>query len=49
MQEEKGITEDELVGWHHCLDRHECFKLRELVVDRKAWHAAFYGVTMSQT
>ena len=23
MQEEKGMTEDEMVGWHHCLNRHE--------------------------
>ena len=23
-QEEKGTTEDEMVGWHHRLDRHEC-------------------------
>ena len=22
-QEEKGMTEDEMVGWHHCLDGHE--------------------------
>ena len=22
-QEEKGITEDEMVGWHHCLSGHE--------------------------
>ena len=22
-QEEKGLTEDEMVGWHHQLDRHE--------------------------
>ena len=22
-QEEKGVTEDEMVGWHHQLDRHE--------------------------
>ena len=22
-QEEKGTTEDEMVGWHHCLDGHE--------------------------
>ena len=23
MQEEKGMTEDEMVGWHHRLDGHE--------------------------
>ena len=23
MQEEKGMTKDEMVGWHHRLDRHE--------------------------
>ena len=22
-QEEKGVTEDEMVGWHHRLDAHE--------------------------
>ena len=22
-QEEKGVTEDEMVGWHHRLNRHE--------------------------
>ena len=22
-QEEKGTTEDEMVGWHHCLDAHD--------------------------
>ena len=22
-QEEKGMTEDEVVGWHHCLNGHE--------------------------
>ena len=22
-QEEKGMTEDEMVGWHHCLNGHE--------------------------
>ena len=23
MQEEKGMAEDEMVGWHHQLDEHE--------------------------
>ena len=23
MQEEKGMTEDEMVGWHHLVNRHE--------------------------
>ena len=23
-QEEKGMTEDEMIGWHHQLDGHEC-------------------------
>ena len=23
MQEEKGMTEDEMVGWHHQLNGHE--------------------------
>ena len=24
MQEEKGTTEDEMVGWHHQLEAHGC-------------------------
>ena len=40
-QEEKGTTEDEMVGWHHWL-------LREMVMDREAWHAAIHGVAKSQ-
>ena len=23
VQQEKGVTEDEIVGWHHWLNRHE--------------------------
>ena len=46
-QEEKWTTEDEMVGWHHWLNGHEFGKLRELVIDREAWHAAFHVVTKS--
>ena len=35
--EDKGTTEDEMVGWHHRLNRYEFDKLWELVLDRKAW------------
>ena len=48
-RQEKGMTEDEMVGWHHWLNGHEFEKLWELVMDRDAWRAAVHGVTMSQT
>ena len=35
-QEEKGTTEDEMVGWDHQLNGHELGKLWELVMDREA-------------
>ena len=48
-QEEKGTTEDEMAGWHHWLDGREFEQLRELVMDREAWHAAVHGVAKSRT
>ena len=48
-QEEKGKTEDETVIWHYWLDEHDLSKLRELVMDREAWHAAVHGVRKSWT
>ena len=47
-QEEKRMTEDEMVGWHHWLNGHEFSKFQELVIDREVWHAAVHGVTKSQ-
>ena len=41
-QEEKGPTEDKIVGWHHQLSGHELSKLREMVKDREAWNPAVH-------
>jgi len=47
--EEKGAAEDEMVGWHHCLDGREFEQALGDVMDREAWHAAVHGVSKSQT
>ena len=46
-QKEKGMTEDEMVGWHHWLDG-RLGELQELVMDREAWRAAIHGVANSR-
>ena len=48
-QEEKGMTEDEMAGWHLWLNDMSLSRLRELVMDREAWRAAIHGVTKSRT
>ena len=48
-QEEKGMTKDEMVGWHLWLNGHGFGWTRELVIDRVAWHAVVHGVATSWT
>ena len=48
-QDEKWVTEDEMVGWHHRLNGHEFEQLWEIVKDREAWCATVHVVTKNQT
>ena len=48
-QEEKGMTEDEVVGWHHWLNGHGLGRLRQLVMNRETGNAAVHGVAKSRT
>ena len=43
-QEEKGVTEDEMVAWHHQLYGHEFEQTLGIVKDREAWHVAVHGL-----
>ena len=42
-QEEKGMTEHEMVGWHDWLMDMGLGGLQKLVMDREAWHATVMG------
>ena len=43
-QKEKGVAEDEVVGWHHQLNGLE---FEQTLGDREAWHAVVHGVAKS--
>ena len=45
--QEKGVTEDEMVGWHHRLNGHEFEQTLGDNEVREAWSAAVHGVTKS--
>ena len=47
-QEEKGATEEEIVGWPHQLNGHEFDHALGVDEGQGAWHAAVHGVTKSQ-
>ena len=48
-RQEKGTTEDEMVGWHYLLNEREFDQVPETVKDREAWWAAVHSVAKSQT
>ena len=43
-QEEKGITEDKMVGWHHRLEGHEFGWTPGIGVGQGDWCAAAHGI-----
>ena len=47
-RQEKVVTEDEMVGWHHWLNGHES-ELWKIVKNRESWCATVHGVTESDT
>ena len=48
-QEEEGMTEDEMVGWHHWLNGHEFEQTLADAKDREDWCAVAHRVVKNQT
>ena len=44
-QEEKGMTEDEMIGWHHQFNGREFEQTLEMAKDKEAWCGTVHGVT----
>ena len=42
------MIENEMVGWHHRLNRHELEQTLNIVKDREAWCAVVHGATKSR-
>ena len=47
-QEEKGTTDNEMVGWHHWLSRHGFEQTQEDSEGQGTWRAEVHGVTKQQ-
>ena len=45
---EKGMTEDEMVGWHEWLNGHELSKLQEIMKGKETWHAGVAESDMTE-
>ena len=48
-QEEKGVTEEEMVGWHHHSMDMSLNQFWEIVKNSEVWWAAVHGVSKSWT
>ena len=49
MRRGAGVTEDEMVGWHHDSMDISLSKLQEIVKDKEAWHATVHGTAKNPT
>ena len=47
--QEKGTTEDEMVGWHHQCNGHNFEQAPGVVMYRESWCAAVHRVAKSRT